>query len=136
MREAIGGSWLLGFVVLFIVLFSSYLAISVNYSKAFKTKNQIINVIENNEGFTTKAKTEIESILKSGGYYITSSFSCSDAQGDYQTGGYCKKKMISKGIGSYYKITTFIVFDVPLINLTIKIPISGETKTIFFDSGS
>ena len=57
MRESIGGTWLLGFVVLFIVLFSAYLAYSINYTKAFKTKNYIINTIEENEGYTTY-KTE------------------------------------------------------------------------------
>ena len=52
MREAFGGSWLLGFVALFIVLFSAYLAVSINYTKAFKAKNKIINIIEQNEGMS------------------------------------------------------------------------------------
>ena len=48
MREAFGGSWLLGFVALFIVLFSAYLAVSINYTKAFKAKNKIVSIIEEN----------------------------------------------------------------------------------------
>ena len=44
MREAFGGSWLLGFVALFIVLFSAYLAVSINYTKAFKAKNKIVSI--------------------------------------------------------------------------------------------
>ena len=53
MREAFGGSWLFGFVALFIVLFSAYLAVSINYTKAFTAKNKIVSIIEENEGFST-----------------------------------------------------------------------------------
>ena len=35
MREAIGGTWLFGLVLTFIVFFASFLAVSINYSKAF-----------------------------------------------------------------------------------------------------
>jgi hypothetical protein len=45
MREAIGGTWIFSIVIVFIVLFSSYLAISVNYSKAFKVKKVIYQVL-------------------------------------------------------------------------------------------
>ena len=48
MRESIGGAWLVGIVITFVVLFTSYLALSVNYSKAFKVKNDIISLIEEN----------------------------------------------------------------------------------------
>lgn len=52
MRESIGGSWIFGIVALFVVLFSSFIAYSVAYTKAFKVKNEIINIIEKSEGFT------------------------------------------------------------------------------------
>ena len=45
MREAIGGTWLLTIVLVFIVLFSSFLALSINYSKAFKVKNGIVKEV-------------------------------------------------------------------------------------------
>lgn len=32
--------------------FSAYLAVSINYTKAFKAKNKIINIIEQNEGMS------------------------------------------------------------------------------------
>lgn len=59
MRESIGGAWLVGIVITFVVLFTSYLALSVNYSKAFKVKNEIISLIEENEGLTDKAQEKI-----------------------------------------------------------------------------
>ena len=41
MREAIGGTWLFGLVITFIVFFASFLAISINYSRAFNVNNNV-----------------------------------------------------------------------------------------------
>ncbi len=152
MRESIGGTWLLGFVVLFIVLFSGYLAVSINYTKAFKVKNQIINLIEQNEGFRTSSFGNIASVsndqlsssdrtedkiyyyIKDIGYATTSieSDKCSD-YGTYYTGGYCVRRVCTAN-GVYYKVTSFIKFELPLIWTSFTIPIHGETKMIFYDN--
>ena len=52
MKDAMGGTWLTGLVIIFIALFAGFLAYSISYTKAFRTKNEIINIIEKNEGFT------------------------------------------------------------------------------------
>ena len=51
MRESIGGTWLFGIVIVFIALFSAFLAYSISYTRAFNVKNEIINYIERNEGY-------------------------------------------------------------------------------------
>ena len=61
MREAIGGTWIMGIVIVFVVLFSSFLAYSISYTKAFNVKNQIINYIEHKEGFT-KSSNDVANI--------------------------------------------------------------------------
>lgn len=150
MRESIGGTWLLGFVVLFIVLFSAYLAYSINYTKAFKTKNYIINTIEENEGYTTytgsNISAETDDKLKSSNrtedkiyYYLrkagaattTIDSSKCDNTSDYREGGYCVRKVWTSNGGAYYKVTTFINIEIPLIWQTFTIPIRGETKVIY-----
>jgi len=73
MREAIGGTWLMGIVIFFIVLFSGYLAISVNYSRAFRVKNEIVGIIEKHRGHNMCAQREIESRLNEIGYFVYSS---------------------------------------------------------------
>ena len=50
MKDAMGGTWLTGLVIIFIALFAGFLAYSISYTKAFRTKNEIINIIEKNEG--------------------------------------------------------------------------------------
>ena len=56
MRESIGGMWLFSIVITFIALFSSFLAYSISYTRAFNTKNEIINLIERSEGYTPCSK--------------------------------------------------------------------------------
>lgn len=154
MKEAIGGGWLLGFVIVFVVLFSGYLAVSINYTKSFKIKNKIINLIETNEGFTKSKNFDLNSLskdelnkdksteakifkaLKDIGYYTTSDVNCDPVEdGKEIGGGYCVKRITTVGIGSYYKVKTFILFDLDFINFTIQIPIKGETKVIYYDRG-
>lgn len=163
MRESIGGAWILTIVVLFIVLFSGYLAVSINYTKAFKVKNYIINTIEQNEGFSkyeddvitasveslqASGKTEgyVAAYLKSTGYFTTENEEsmrrrCNgddafSSQNYYYSGGYCIKKICNySGYGApYYKVTTFIKFQIPIIQDAFLIEINGETKPLFFDT--
>ena len=54
MRESIGGAWLLGIAVTLISIFTAYLAFSVNYAKAFKVKDGIVERIEKYEGFADR----------------------------------------------------------------------------------
>lgn len=149
MREAFGGSWLLGFVVLFIVLFSAYLAVSVNYTKAFKAKNKIINIIEQNEGFTTtKCKTnkaddclknskstedKIYAYLKESGFLINdlNDKVCPKDYNLIKNGGYCVQSICTSQ-GSYYRVITFIKIELPIVWQTFTVPIKGETKVLFY----
>lgn len=158
MREAIGGTWLFGIVALFIVLFSGFLAYSISYTKAFNTKNYILTLIEQNEGFTEartichkslgiikSSTSELENCNATDAIvykYITShgynpvEVDCS--KGDYGTfidGGYCIKKICnSRNSSSVYKVTTFIKITLPVINVTMKLPVTGETKTLYHEA--
>lgn len=130
MREAIGGAIILKVVLLLIIVFNSYLALSVNYSKAFKVKNRIISLIEQYEGHD-RASNEINNYLDSMKYNVTNS----KCPSGYNTGmyGYCYKQMNVAGKGYYYKVSTFINIDLPILNLVFSTPfrIDGETKMIY-----
>lgn len=157
MREAIGGSWIFGIVALFIALFSGFLAYSVSYTKAFKVKNEIINMIERSEGFTTSISADVSNlgevalaqdesveaqayavILKMG--YNSADIDCSiNDTGVMMTGGYCVKKVCAETGDAedtkvYYKVTTYIKLKLPIFNIMFKVPISGETKALYYES--
>ena len=50
MRESIGSTWIIGLVMVFILIFSSYLALTISYQKTFKLKNEVLSFIEREEG--------------------------------------------------------------------------------------
>lgn len=50
MREAIGGTWIFQIVVFFILLFTGFMCLSINQSKAFKVKSSMIDAIERHNG--------------------------------------------------------------------------------------
>ena len=61
MKEAIGGTWLFQIVILFIFLFTAYICLSINHSKAFAVKDDIVEIIERNNGLdmdNVKAKSD------------------------------------------------------------------------------
>lgn len=153
MREAMGGTWLFGIVILFIALFTSFLAYSISYTRAFNTKNEIINILERNEGFSTRSTSTcdesddsvecmIEERIDALGYNddVTENISCNKygaPQGSTETAkdGYCIVRICEDGVDNavHYKVTTFIAIKIPVINVTVSIPVSGETKTIYYD---
>mgnify|MGYP004510555243 FL=1 len=153
MRESIGGTWIVGIVIVFIVIFTGYLALSVNYSKAFKVKNGIISIIEENEGLTDKAQEQIIKYLNSTGYYVYGSCSKIDTdyvgneeaingvltgyerQGTTDKYKYCvfERTVENDALNrKYYRVTVFFKFDIPLLDNAFTFPVTGETKAVYF----
>ena len=50
MKEAIGGTWLFQIVIAFILLFTGFMCLTINRSKAFNVKDQIIQSIQSYNG--------------------------------------------------------------------------------------
>jgi len=135
MREAIGGTWLFTIVIVFIVLFSSYLAFSVNYAKAFKVKNSIISTIEYCGNLSEASQIEVSKNLNEIGYYVYSNCESSESPYDTNNAGkakYCVSKKTSKGSlnKSYYKVRVFFRLDLPILGEIFTFPVTGETKAL------
>ena len=82
MRQSTGSLWILSIVLTFIMIFTAYLAVTVNYAKAFKIKNNIISIIENKEGVLNPDDLEFQlnDFLVSNGYDAFGN--CDDLNGD------------------------------------------------------
>ena len=50
MKSSIADIWVLGLVITFIMIFSAYITVTMNYSKTFKYKNEILLIIEKKNG--------------------------------------------------------------------------------------
>ena len=151
MRESFGGAFMLKLAIIFIVIYISFMAVTINYAKAFRVKNQVINIVEQYQ-FKGASDNEtigiIDDYLKSVPYNFSGTNSlenkCKEIAGPekvnsgdyvYTENGAC---IISNGAlgrygnsSRYYKVVTFINIDFSFFNIKMTIPISGETKVIY-----
>lgn len=152
MRETIGTTWIFQLVIIFILIFASYLAIMTNYSKAFKSKNEVLNIIEKYEGLTSgnlKAIGIINNYLSASGYksmgaceagyYGAVSLNNSSASAfEYVGNGsskkyyYCVQKVTYTGVKvkSYYNVVLFFNLDLPVLGNLFTFRANGTTTEL------
>ena len=154
MRDAFGGIANLAIIIVFLTLVSGYLALNVNYTKAFRVKNKIISTIEEYEGnckieSTNECHLKIQDYMNSLGYNAPYLDIKNEEGWDCGTGaGYCIKEVpvndISVGNAddtkkrSYFKVVTQINIDIPIVNRILPkiFEVRGDTKTIVIKHGS
>lgn len=135
MKEAIGSSFVLNLIIIFTSIFIALYVGSLSYTKGFKVRNKIIDIIEKNEGYTREAKNEIANDLKNMGYRITDK-ECKNRDNakllrdQYTNYNYCVYEYEEEK-GTYYGVTVFIHVDIPVIGKFVDIPLYSETKIIF-----
>lgn len=153
MKDAFGGTALFMIVIFFVVLFTGYLCMSINQSKAFAVKNSLIRILERHgvgkytaESVVTASKDEIIAELKDVGYRTKGKCEGSEvgfnSQGNTTTNNpvFCVEYIgpVPTGGASqnpndklhYFKVRTFYHFDIPgLINL-FRWTIEGTTKSM------
>ncbi|MBO7078517.1 MAG: hypothetical protein J6W64_01745 [Bacilli bacterium] len=78
MKEAIGGTWLFQIVIVFILLFAGYMCLSINHSKAFGIKSEIVESLSRHGGVDKK---EIQNILSKASYRTSGSCNKFEDQG-------------------------------------------------------
>lgn len=67
MKTGISSIWFVGLVITFLFVFSAYIIITVDYSKSFKLKNEVLNIIEKNKGMTLYVNgTNVDSTISGG----------------------------------------------------------------------
>lgn len=146
MKEAIGNAFIMGVVITFVIIFMLVFASSLNYTKAFKAKNKIVEILEKYDDvlrvnstsggmLTSNVESEINDSLSNMGYKITNTGNdCPVKDGinpvmKQQTANYAYCIYThSTRKGTYYSVITYVYFDVPLLNISMKFPVYGETK--------
>ncbi len=137
MRDAFGGAFSIKLMLIFLMLYVFFICVALNYARAFRVKNRIINIIEQNEGYEqySAVDTEINDYLGKAGYYVDYNdikkvSSCTqDTAGFTNEGrGYCIVKMSNNP--EYYRVETYMVFNIPILGVRFPIQIRGETRKI------
>lgn len=142
MRQTIGGSWLIGLMVLFIFLFAGYIILTIDYNKSIRVKNEAISLVEKYEGLNEESITLVNNYLKGTGYMTLGK--CGEQDGMYgsvdlesneleetvkgQNYYYCVKKYKGANTSYYYQLTLFYRFVLPIIGDTTRFTIKGSTS--------
>lgn len=142
MKEAIGGTWLFQIVIVFILLFAGYMCLTINHSKAFSIKSEIIESLTR-YGYVDSE--EIKDILKKASY--RTSGDCGKLgegwQGWSRDGGkvdknatFCTRRVdINQEPGLpityYYQVAVFYQLDLPVFNSLFSFTVKGDTSTLY-----
>lgn len=74
MRQSIGSTWIMQLVIIFTLIFVAFISLTINYTRAFKTKNELVSMIEKYEGIglgeETGAITIINNYLSYNNYSV------------------------------------------------------------------
>ena len=151
MREAVGSYWLTVIVITFIVLFTGYLCLSINLNKSIKVKNEIINLIQKNNGLDSKTLGDISDYLARVGY--RTSGRCYDYEVPINSRGeishnnvglYCVNEMTTSykpdseyvkeqfPKSTYYQIRVFYTIDLPVVRNVFTFTLKGSSKKLFY----
>ena len=158
MKGAIGNTFILNTVITFIIIFFTLLIGSMAFSKAYKTKNFLINKLEQfelegkrniNMPYTQDKKDwneQVNEYLSKAGYPIaTKNGSCkakenhtnwiSSKEGEYDYCIYRREYQQNDDMESIidksynYVVQVYMKLDFPIIGDYLRIPITGESKT-------
>lgn len=146
MRETIGSTWVFQLVLIFILIFAAYLALTINYSKSFRVKNEVVSIVERYEGFTDDAIKLVNNYLSANNYQAMGTCpdgwmgaaSLSDTASSLvlDTSSstkyyYCVNKISGYHSAypdrAYYKIRLFFKFDLPVVGQISTFDVDGQT---------
>jgi len=155
MRDAFGGVFMIRFLLVFLFIFVAFSAIQLNYAKAFKLKNKVIDFVETNEVidlnstyFKQKLDTELKQILEEANY----NKKCNNGNGQIIseegfTSGYCYNGIViiqkeipqphpgttSKIIN--YQIETYVDWNLGILNRVLALGGQKENSQSYVTGG-
>ncbi|MBQ9181763.1 MAG: hypothetical protein IJ134_03930 [Bacilli bacterium] len=155
MKESIGNTLILNIVIVFVIVFIGLFVTSITYSKGYKVKNRMIEIIEKkyptcgsdiddcNKSIMNQIELELNKIGYRGAYGNYSKQTCENHlkipenvdysvkfSDKYQV---CFALINTKGRDNnpyvYYAVNAYMYLDLPVIGDRLQIPVRGESKT-------
>ena len=152
MRDAVGGAWLYGIVMVFTLLFAAFLALALTYARAYRLKNEITAIIEKYQGITVKDSLSnlgsvsiINNYLRNNGhgtkgYCPDGSYGVTNLDSDVleptnssQKYLYCisYEKNTFKTCSYIFKVRVFYDFNLPLLGQVRRFNVNGQTNELY-----
>ena len=132
MKESISYTYLLNMMLVFIFVSFSVVMVTISYTKAYRINSKIADAIEDAEGYNEKSVNEINRLIRSFGYQqpnITCKKRSTGVVVETDIKGICIYEIDSDDYYSY-GITTYMLFDLPLVN-KLRIPVYNTTEKIY-----
>ncbi len=151
MRTSTGNIWLIGLVITFMLIFVSFLSLTLSYNKVFKIKNEALSFIEKYEGLKDGDKSAISLINNYLLYnnYTIMNYCEKDDYGSKNLNSPVLEKVVNErekyyycvskkktGTSTYlpnrakYTIEFFYKFNLPVLGEIMVFRISGQTMDI------
>ena len=127
MRDAFGGVFMMRLMLAFIFIFVAFSAVSLNYAKAFRIKNQVIDVVEQMEiqsiNNISTYYNEIDSIVDNARYDVACSSSIVESETITCYRGVVIEKNTERSNGDYiyYNIATYGVWNLKVLNVLLDL---------------
>lgn len=159
MKEAFGGIFTIQAITIALLIIMALLAFTVNYTKAYRVKNEVLNIIQKYEGMPTDPindiTEEIDTVLVQNKYFLPDRYIAACRRMGYDvyesTNGqngvrFCLKCEKANAVGEVnagdrrqgyvYSVVTFVTFDLPIVNNIIPVSstfftAAGETPIIY-----
>ena len=142
MRDAFGGAFMIKVFLVFIFIYIVFTSLSLNYAKAFKVKNIIINYLENNEEVDlSKAnyRNEMQDFFEHevvGNLNYNADITCpttNKSDKDY----YCnsigiiidKTGKAQNTEGVYYTVSTYVKWDLGFLKILLNLNENNNNPT-------
>ena len=132
MKESISYTYLLNMMLVFIFVSFSVVMVTISYTKAYRINSKIADAIEDAEGYNEKSVNEINRLIRAFGYQqpnITCKERSTGVVVETDIKGICIYEIDSDNYYSY-GITTYMLFDLPLVNM-LRIPVYNTTEKIY-----
>ena len=154
MRDAFGGAFMIKVFIVFVFVYIAFTAIALNYAKAFKVKNMIIDYLEDNEivdltDMTAAQETAMQTFIENEiygkmNYHVTVDNMCNgipttDAAGRKiaycnDVGIFIKQNTVDDNFkpetfnteGVYYTVSTYAGWNISFLNKLLEL--NGNNK--------
>ena len=150
MRSSIGLTTLFKVLFAFTLLFAAFLTLAIVYNKAFKLKNEVISILEKQEGLSNNSIQIINKYLANNNYRTTANCEIGEygmknldnntfervtntsSKYYYCISEHCSKSncAVVTNNNIYYNFKLFFKFEIPFLGDLLTFPINGETKGI------
>ncbi len=143
MKTSIGGTWLIGLMLVFISLFSAFIILMINYSKTIKIKDDALNIVDNYDGINAQSIRILNNYLIYSNYqakgvcnnstdrvYGVASLDSTTVEEAVSNKKYyyCIKKYNGLNMTNYYQLAFFYKFNLPVIGTASGFVVRGTTS--------